>query len=115
MLILRLSARSSISALLTVKVDLPSTVSSAPMEPSSTRTTSSVIGGSTSTALKLKLWLLKRIPNLLLPELKLLKLLPMLVMMFLLMPMLATMSLHTLKLMRLVPMLPMELPKHLIL
>merc|ERR1719145_161115 len=49
-LTLRLSARSSTSALLTELVVLPSTASSAPTVLSSTRTTSSATGGSTSTA-----------------------------------------------------------------
>ena len=70
MLTLKLNVRLSIFALLTVKVDLPSTVSSAPTEQFSTRTTSSVIGGLTSTAPKLKLLLLKRMLNLLLLERK---------------------------------------------
>merc|ERR550532_619472 len=46
----RPSARLSTSAQLTEPVASPSTVSSAPTEPSSTRTTSSATGGSTSTA-----------------------------------------------------------------
>ena len=75
MLTLRLNARSSISALLTVKEVFPSTVSSAQTEPSSIRTTSSVIGGLTSTAPKLKLLLLRRMLNLPLLERKLLHLL----------------------------------------
>ena len=54
MLTLRPSARPSISAQLTVRAVSPSTASSAPMEPSSTRTTSSVTGGSTLTAMKLR-------------------------------------------------------------
>jgi len=51
---LRLSARSSTFAPLMDRAVLPSTPSSAPTEPSSTRTTSSAIGGSTSTAPKLR-------------------------------------------------------------
>merc|ERR1719384_2483494 len=48
-LTLRLSARSSTSALLTELEVWPSTASSVPTAPSSTRTTSSATGGSTST------------------------------------------------------------------
>merc|ERR1712076_79202 len=47
---LRPSARRSTSARPMVPVGSPSTASSAPTEPSSTRTTSSATGGSTSTA-----------------------------------------------------------------
>merc|ERR1719397_1508350 len=47
---LRLSARLSTSARLMALVGSPSTASSAPTEPSSTRTTSSATGGSTLTA-----------------------------------------------------------------
>merc|ERR1719278_220002 len=47
---LRLSARRSTSARPMAPVGSPSTASSAPTEPSSTRTTSSATGGSTSTA-----------------------------------------------------------------
>merc|ERR1719208_628589 len=54
MLTQRLSVRHSIFAQLTVLEVWPSTASYAPTEQSSTRTTSSVIGGSTSTALRLK-------------------------------------------------------------
>ena len=54
MLILRPSARSSTFAPLTDRVVWPSTASSAPMEPSSTRTTSSATGGSTLIALRLR-------------------------------------------------------------
>ena len=54
MLILKLNAKSSTSVLLTDKVVLLNTLSSAPTVPSSTKTTSSVIGGSTLIALKLK-------------------------------------------------------------
>ena len=46
---LRRSARPSTSAGTMVEADLPSTASSAPMEPSSTNNTSSATGGSTST------------------------------------------------------------------
>merc|ERR1719331_3225892 len=46
----RLSAKLSTSALLTEQEVWPSTASSVPTEPSSTRTTSSATGGSTSTA-----------------------------------------------------------------
>ena len=52
MLTLRPSAKSSTSAPPMARVDLPSTPSSAPTEPSSTRTTSSATGGSTLTAQK---------------------------------------------------------------
>merc|ERR1712012_1176138 len=52
MLIQKLSVKHSTSALLMVLEVLPSTASSVPMELSSTRTTSSVTGGSTLTALK---------------------------------------------------------------
>ena len=54
MLILRPSARHSTSALLMDRAVLPSTASSAPTEPSSTRTTSSATGGSTLTAMRLR-------------------------------------------------------------
>ena len=54
MLILRPSARHSTSALLMDKEVWPSIASSAPTEPSSTRTTSSATGGSTLTAPRLK-------------------------------------------------------------
>ena len=63
---LRPSAKSSTSALLTARVALPSTLSSAPMEPSSTRTTSFAIGGSTLTAQKLRAstpWTKRSLPN----------------------------------------------------
>ena len=50
MLIQKLSVKHSTSALLMVLEVLPSTASSVPMELSSTRTTSSVTGGSTLTA-----------------------------------------------------------------
>merc|ERR1712083_890803 len=53
-LILKPSARCSTSVLLMARVVCPSTASSVPMAPSSTRTTSSVTGGLTLTALKLK-------------------------------------------------------------
>ncbi len=108
MLTLRLNARSSISALLTVKEVFPSTVSSVQTEPSSIRTTSSVTGGSTLTAPKLKLLLQKRIPSLLLPELKHLRLLLMLVTMFPFMLMLAKMFHLILELILSVQMLAME-------
>merc|ERR1719278_1669979 len=52
LLTVRPSARSSISAQLMELVVSPSTASSAPTEPSSTRTISSATGGSTSTALR---------------------------------------------------------------
>ena len=54
MLILKLSAKSSTSASLMTKEPFQLFLSSAPMEPSSTKTTSSAIGGSTLNALKLK-------------------------------------------------------------
>merc|ERR1712224_733071 len=65
MLMVRLSARSSISAQLMELEVWPSTASSAPTEPSSTRTTSSVIGGSTSTVLKLRIFTLSMMTSLL--------------------------------------------------
>merc|ERR1719232_2478422 len=52
MLIQKPNAKCSTSALLMVLEVLPNTASSALTEPSSTRTTSSVTGGSTLTALK---------------------------------------------------------------
>jgi hypothetical protein len=54
MLILKLNARLSTFAQLMVRVVWPSTASSAPTEPSSTRTTSSATGGSTLTATRLR-------------------------------------------------------------
>ena len=54
MLTLTLSARLSMFAQLTDKVVWARTLSSAPTEPSSTRTTSSAIGGSTLTAQRLQ-------------------------------------------------------------
>merc|ERR1711976_340919 len=54
MLTVRLNARFSTSVQLMELVVLPSTVSSAPTEPSSTRTTSSVTGGLTLTVLRLR-------------------------------------------------------------
>merc|ERR1719483_1157114 len=54
MLILKPSARLSTSVPAMGRAASPSTASSVPMEPSSTRTTSSAIGGSTLTALLLK-------------------------------------------------------------
>jgi len=56
MLMTRPDARSSTSAQLTVRAVSPSTASSAPTEPSSTRTTSSATGGSTSTAPRPRPW-----------------------------------------------------------
>ena len=56
MLTLKPNARCSTSALLMARVALPSTPSSAPTEPSSTRNTSSAIGGSTLTAQRPRLW-----------------------------------------------------------
>ena len=56
MLMTRPDVRSSTSARLTVRAVSPSTASSAPTEPSSTRTTSSATGGSTSTVLRPKPW-----------------------------------------------------------
>merc|ERR1712209_152295 len=77
MLIQKLSVKHSTSALLMVLEVLPSTVSSAPMELSSTRTTSSVTGGSTLTALKPRVSIASMI-NTLLREMLLLVLLVML-------------------------------------
>merc|ERR1712227_91833 len=54
MLMVRLSVKFSTSVLLMELEVLPSTASCAPTEQSSTRTTSSVTGGSTLTALRLK-------------------------------------------------------------
>ena len=51
----RLNVRCSTSVLLMVLEALPSTASSAPTEPSSTRTTSSVTGGSTLTVTMLRI------------------------------------------------------------
>ncbi len=55
-LMTRPDVRSSTSAQLTVRAGSPSTASSAPTEPSSTRTTSSATGGSTSTAPRPRPW-----------------------------------------------------------
>ena len=57
MLILKLNVKSSTFVLLMDKVVLPSTLSSVPTVPSLTRTTSSVIGGSTLTVLRLKVFM----------------------------------------------------------
>ena len=54
--ILKQNARSSTFASLMTKEPFQLFLSSAPMEPSSTRTTSSAIGGSTLNALKLKIY-----------------------------------------------------------
>ena len=68
MLTRRPSVRSSTSALLTELAVWPSTASSAPTEPSSTRSTSSATGGSTWTALSLPPSPRLRTPRLLEPE-----------------------------------------------
>ena len=54
--ILKLNAKFSTFVLLMDKVDSPSTLSFAPTVPSSTKTTSFVIGGSTSTVLRPKVF-----------------------------------------------------------
>jgi hypothetical protein len=63
MLTMKLVARCSTFVLLTARAVSPSTASSAPMEPSSTRTTSSATGGSTLTALRLRPWPRPRTTN----------------------------------------------------
>merc|ERR1712200_321897 len=64
----RPSARSSTSVQLTVRAVWPSTPSSAPTAPSSTRTTSSATGGSTLTAPRPRLWPRRRTESSLLLE-----------------------------------------------
>merc|ERR1719219_771958 len=83
----KLSARFSIFAQLMELEVWPSTASSAPTEPSSTRTTSSAIGGSTSTVLKQRTSILSMMISLL-NVLKLMLLPPMLKLLMLLLPML---------------------------
>merc|ERR1719471_1222851 len=76
MLTRRPSVKCSTFVLLMELEVLPSTASCVPMEPSSTRTTSSVTGGSMLTVLNLLLLLRPRTPRLLLLETLLLRLLP---------------------------------------
>jgi hypothetical protein len=76
MLTTRPDARSSTSARLTVRAVSPSTASSAPTEPSSTRTTSSATGGSTLTAPRPRLWRRPRTASSQLPGRRPVRLLP---------------------------------------
>ena len=80
MLMRRLNVKFSTSVQLMELVVLQNTVSFVPMEPSSTRTTSSATGGSMLTVLNLLLSLRPRILKLPLQEMLLLRLLPLLLM-----------------------------------
>ena len=94
--ILKLNVKFSTSVPLMVKVVLPSTLSFAPTVPSSTRTTSFVIGGSTLIVVRLKVFIASTMILLLNALLSLVKKNP-LTLMVLLLKLLNTLYMTTLK------------------